>query len=101
VRGLKVGIVAVGRHGEAFSRIGRAHRGLRGDHLTGQADRVCTAKRSASGRSKAEDGRLRLFPRGPYRASVRPRARQSEGTSAVTKNKNHPFGGLAIPNPSM
>jgi len=34
VRWLEVGDVAVGRHGVAFCRIGRAHRGLRGDHTT-------------------------------------------------------------------
>jgi hypothetical protein len=34
VDGFKIGIVAAGRHGDAFCWIGRAHRGLRGDHST-------------------------------------------------------------------
>ena len=60
MRWLKIGIVAVGCHGDASSRIGRAHRGLRGDHLR-RADRACTAEHSDGGRSGAEDGAGRLF----------------------------------------
>jgi hypothetical protein len=41
-------------------RIGRAHRGLRGDERR-RADRTCTAERSDSGRSEAKDGGSRLF----------------------------------------
>jgi hypothetical protein len=40
--------------------IDRAQRGLRGD-LSRQAERACTAERSDSGRSAAEDGGRRLF----------------------------------------
>jgi hypothetical protein len=43
-----------------LGRIGRAHRGLHGDERR-RADRTCTAERSDSGRSKAEDGGSRLF----------------------------------------
>ena len=34
MRGFKVGVVAAGCHDDVLCRIGRAHRGLRGDHLT-------------------------------------------------------------------
>src|SRR5215471_725297 len=34
MRGLEIGVVAIGRHGDAPCRIGRAHRGLHGDHET-------------------------------------------------------------------
>jgi hypothetical protein len=34
VDGFKIGVVAAGRHGDAFRWTGRAHRGLRGDHST-------------------------------------------------------------------
>jgi hypothetical protein len=44
----------------SFCRIGRAHRGLHGDERR-RADRTCTAERSDSGRSEAEDGGSRLF----------------------------------------
>src|SRR5271163_2141897 len=46
--------------GFSFAWIDRDHRGLRGD-LSRQADRACTAERSDSGRSAAEDGGRRLF----------------------------------------
>ena len=53
VHGLEVGIV-VGRHGDVLSRIGRAHRGLRGDHSdggrTGPAPRAAGAQRRTAGR---------------------------------------------------
>jgi hypothetical protein len=46
--------------GASLRRIGRAHRGLHGDEKR-RADRTCTAERSDSGRSEAEDGGSRLF----------------------------------------
>ena len=54
------GVFVVGRHGASCCRIDRAHRGLRGDERR-RADRACTAERSESGRSRAEDGGGRLF----------------------------------------
>ncbi len=71
VRGLEARRVAVGRHRGDPLPVGRAHRGLRGDHLTG-AGRACTAARirgpheasfvgwTCGGRSAAEDGGGRL-----------------------------------------
>src|SRR3954463_6976522 len=68
-------------------RVGRAHRGL--PAITSrQADRACTAERSDSGRSKAEDGGRRLFcfamqsweteaPRGLPRGAAIPAAKNT------------------------
>jgi hypothetical protein len=44
----------------SLGRIGRAYRGLHGDERR-RADRTCTAERSDSGRSEAEDAGSRLF----------------------------------------
>jgi hypothetical protein len=53
VHRLEVGIV-VGRHGDVLCRIGRAHRGLRGDHPDGRpagpAPLAAGAKRRTAGR---------------------------------------------------
>ncbi len=53
VHGLEVGIV-VGRHGDVLSRIGRAHRGLRGDHPTASRPVLHRARPKRSGGRRAE-----------------------------------------------
>jgi hypothetical protein len=83
VRGLKVGIVAIGRHGDVPCRNGRAHRGLLAITWR-RADRACTAERSDSGRSAAEDGGRQLFcfvmqSRRSRDCAAKPRARVASG----------------------
>jgi hypothetical protein len=61
VRGLEVGIVAIGRHG-GVSFVGSAAPIAAFTTITRRrAVRACTAERSDSGRSAAEDGGPRLF----------------------------------------
>ena len=74
-------VVMVGRHGEVPCRIGRAHRGLRGDHQTAGGTGQ-NPERSGSGRSAAEDGGGRLFvsrakPRFGHHACVQGAAENS------------------------
>ena len=90
MRGAEVGVVAIGRHGDVPSRLGRAYRGLHGDRLTAggpSLHRGALATAAGAQRRKAGGGyfvsRCKAGKSGPRESDPKSRRRKIAADAVV------------------